>query len=138
MLPPETDQMLVETEHGSVRFSLLPSVVETGSLKSRLRLRIGNLLRPLESGKFASTPFSDVLDQLRVAVADEIQERRRLRVFLTHEQQRRQRRQEHNACRQLQRLGTNQRRKPLTERAVANLIVVLDADNETGTVEPAG
>jgi hypothetical protein len=63
-------------------------------------------------------------------VTHEVEKRIRLVVFLPHEQHRHVRRQQVQRGGKLPRLERDQRRQPVADGAVADLIVVLDADDE--------
>ena len=78
------------------------------------------------------------LVELRVRVVGEVQERRRLAVLLAHEQQGHERREQHDAGDELDRLEAHERRQPLAERPVADLVVVLGVHDEVAAVEAHG
>src|SRR4029077_11684284 len=92
----------------------------------------------IEGREFALPAFSNVVDELLVAMAHEILERGGLAVFLAHQQERRQCRQKSNACRQLQCFEVDECREAFAEGAVADLIMILGTDDEAGALDPSG
>ena len=77
-------------------------------------------------------PLAHGLRQLRVGVAREVVERRGLAVLLAHEQQRHERREQHQRRRQLGGLRVDQRGQPAAAGPVADLVVVLRVGHEAG------
>ncbi len=63
-------------------------------------------------------------------MADEIEERGLLAVFLSHEDQGHKRAEKNRPGRELEALEPNERREALAEHAVPHLIVVLREDDE--------
>ena len=79
--------------------------------------------------ELAPPPVAHRLRQPRVLMVREVLERRRIGVLLAHEQHRHRRRQNHRRRHGVLAAGP-QLRQPLTDGAVADLIVVLRADDE--------
>src|SRR3954463_8319522 len=101
--------------------------MELRALERRRILRVGNLAaEAAEARELALAPFTRRLGDRRVVVVGEELERRTLSVLLAHEEQRDLRREEHARGRDAPRLG----RQAVADGAVADLVVVLGADDE--------
>ena len=83
----EVDQGAVPAEEGIPSRLPRDRGLQPGTLKRGRILRIGNLPPP-KGGELRQAPLADRLDQRRVAVFDEVLERRRLSLLLAHEQKR--------------------------------------------------
>ena len=95
--------------------------------------RIGNFVAVLGIGlgEFALAALAHGVGQFAFEVAEERKGLGRA-PFLAHEQQRRRRLQQQHCQRRFDRCGLRQRRQALAERAIADLVVVLDEIDESG------
>ena len=104
----------------------------------RRRIRgVGNAAGPVGAGELPLAPGPDRLDQLGVAVVDEVRERRGFAVLLAHEQHRRERRQ-HDGGRSesvawIVRVGIGEQAGP--RGRVADVVVVGVEHDETSVVD---
>ena len=102
----------------------------TGGGEGRLGLGIGYRALPAEDGELPAAPFPNRLDQDGISVAHEVQERIAVGVLLAHEEERDVRREQKYSGRQTHTRRLDQRRQALPGGTVADLIVVLHADDE--------
>ncbi len=94
----------------------------SGTSSRWLRVGFGEFLAPAVAHRFRELALEVAEERKRLARAP----------FVAHEQQRRRRREQRHGQRGLERRGWRQRRQPLAERAVADLIVVLQEIDERG------
>ena len=83
-----------------------------------------------EVGELGGTAGAHGGDEIRIGVAHEVRERRRLAVLLAHEEQRDERGEQDGRGRDLGAAGPGERLESLTPGAVADLVVVLRAHHE--------
>ena len=83
-----------------------------------------------ERGELLGPAGSDRLHQGGVAVVDEIRKRRRIAVFLAHEQQGHAGGEQNERGRQLGLFQSHQGDQPVTSGAVADVVVILGEDDE--------
>src|SRR5438552_12281026 len=104
--------------------------VERGSLERALGERIGQLaLEALEAGELLAPALAHRLAQLAVEIAEE-EKRLAAAPLLAHEDQRRRRRQELDGRQRLYFPLVGKAQQPLAQRAVADLVVVLQEVDE--------
>ena len=99
-----------------------------GSGNWRASRRIGKLRK---AGKFPAPAFAHGLGQLRLVVGEK-QERRGLARLLAHEDQRNLRAEQLQRGRRFERARVRECGQPLAERAIADLIVILQEHDERG------
>src|SRR6266704_3641119 len=90
-----------------------------------LILRVRCLAFPFEWSKFFLASAANCFNEVRIRVADEVLERRRLSVFIAHEEQRHEWREQHDTRSQFVRLEGDKPARPLSHHTIAYLIVVL-------------
>ena len=105
--------------------------VERGAEHGLLRQWIGHVLAALlvRLGKLFSPPVADRVGKLALKIAEE-RKRPPRAPFVAHEHQRRRRREQRDGKRRLQRRRRREHRQPLAQRAVADLVVVLQEIDE--------
>src|SRR5580704_5886341 len=128
--PTKSDQFLIEEPQDAMRIGFTQAVLQPRIRKCCLVLRIGHFVAPSELGEFLAAPSANGLDQIFVSVAREIQERRLLPVFFSHEQQRNKWREQSHPGGQLLRLEIDERTQAFAARPVAYLIVILAAHHK--------
>ena len=111
--------------------------VRTGTQERILILGIGDLALPAEGGELLLPPFPDRLDEARVAMVHEVEERSNLAVLLPHEQERQEGRKQDDARGELQGLEADQAGEPLPAHPVPHLVVVLGEHDELSRREVA-
>jgi hypothetical protein len=131
-VPAVAEQILVEaSQPGLVRVGI-PGPSQSRRFKSRLGLRIGHLgsigMKCLE---LAPSSGSNRFNQLWVTERTEKLERMLFSIFFAHKQERKMRRKQEQACGQTLARTCNQRAESFAGGAVADLIMVLNADDET-------
>ena len=140
-------QPLIEAAHPGVRLALylVPAQAAAqerlGTLRIRNRRAADRVGERRERAELLTPPLGDLVPEL-LAVIGEEQERRRGRPLLTHEQQRRVRHEQQQRAERAERRRVHLVVQPRAVRAVADLIVVLDAHHELlrrerGRVGPA-
>ncbi len=108
-----------------------PAPVELGRKERGFRARIGNLRHPFRIGElrkareFLAPSLAHGLRQFPVEVAEEQKWLRRA-PFLAHEQHRDLGSEQIDACKRADGFGRSQRVQPFAERAIADLVVILD------------
>src|ERR1700723_416755 len=107
-------------------------------LESPRVLRIGNLLVPGELHKFSAASRPPSLDQFGVAVIGEVEKRRGLAIFLSHEKKRNKRRKQSRAGGKLLLFVIDELAQTLAPGPVSDLIVILTADHERRSREIFG
>ena len=90
----------------------------------------------MEPGELGLAAAPHRIDQCGIAVVDEVGEGSGLAVLLTHEQQREERREQRGRRREPQPVLVDDRREPVTDRAVPDLVVVLGEHDEPLPGEP--
>ena len=93
---------------------------------------------PHEIGELRGSAVADGGDELGVGVAHEVGERGGLAVLLAHEEQGRERGEQHGRGCDLRTPGGGERREAIAPGPVADLVVVLGADDEALGGEPGG
>ena len=127
---PQRDEGAAQGEAVAVHAPVPASAVGTCGHERGLVGRVQHLLRRSELGELAGPPGAHRLDELLVAVVDEVGERRGLAVLLPHEEQRNAGGQQEEGRGQLCLFGRDQGHQPVTSGAVADLVVVLGEEHE--------
>ncbi len=131
----QREQVLVECQRLGVRWllalgpawhRLLERLASVGIRDRLAACRVGERGEML---KLAAASLAHQLRQLRIVVGEE-QEGRLRAPLLAHEQHRDERAEQQQRGGRPQRLGVGQGREPVAERAIADLVVVLQADHE--------
>ena len=125
-------QVPVQRQRGRVLALDLVAQVprQHGGAEGRLVLRVGHLALPGEVGELLAPSAADRLDEVGVAVGRDVRERVRLGVLLAHEQHRHVRQGEQQRRGGLACLERGEVGQPVPGRAVADLVVVLQAGHE--------
>src|SRR5215831_20353755 len=104
--------------------------VQPRAQEGGLILRIRDFALPLESAEFRLSSAAYRLNQICIRVAGEILERGFFPVFLSHKEQRQERGKNHHPCGELQLFIRNQGAETIPKHAIADLVVVLRANDE--------
>lgn len=120
----------VEVKQRAMGFGCLERMVEPGVEERGLVLRIWRRALPCEGGEFALAATADGLDEVDVGVADKVEEGRGFAVLLAHEEQRQEWREDDGGGGELELLEGGERGETFAEHAIADLIVILNADGE--------
>ena len=106
-------------------------VIELGPEKSLLILGIRWLGGPSEGGEFLSTPSPHRLDEGPVGVAYEVRKGRRLPVFLAHEEEGNEGREQYDSRGKLHSFQTDQLAQAFPLHPVSHLVMVLREDHKS-------
>ena len=131
----KVEESAIPGEHVEVCRSLEP--LEARALEGCGVLRIGNV-GPTEFGELAEASLGDSLLDDGVVEAGEELKGRGLIVLLAHEQERGVRREQQERGGEFARAGGDEGGEALAKGAVADLIVILDADDLRGQRESGG
>ncbi len=114
------------------------AMVQLGLQESRFGLRIGYVPVPCESRElfFPALPYR--LSEVMVSVTGEIQKGRGFPILFAHEEKGKVWRQKNRSRGQLLRFEGEQCARSFSERAIADLIVILRADHQLGSADGAG
>ena len=127
---PDPDQLAVKLQEAGMVSRSPERRVRTGTQERILVLGIGDLALPAEGGELLLPPFPDRLDEARVAMVHEVEERGNLAVLLPHEQKRQEGGKQDDARGELQGLEADQAGEPLPAHPVPHLVVVLGEHDE--------
>ena len=131
----KVEEGAIPGEHVEVCRSLRP--LEARAREGCGMLRVGNV-GPTEFGELAESSVGDSFLDDRVAEAGEELKGRGLIVLLAHEQKRRVRREQQERGCEFARAGRDEGGEALAKGAVADLIVILDADDLRGQRDAGG
>ena len=126
----EAQQFLIELPERAVRAILALAMRQCRAVEGGGIVRVGHLTLPAKEANSARRPSRTAAIERRVAVAGEILEGLRLAVLLAHEEERHEGREEHRRRRQFLPLIRDDVAEAVARRAVADLIVILGADDE--------
>src|SRR3954454_1648928 len=121
-------------DHSRVSLALSPVQLRTSECRFRLGIgnRIGHIAAPEspQTGKFLPPPLCDELAELIVVIGEK-EKRGRSQKLLTHKEQNRLGQEQEQRRRGGIAVTIDIVMQALTERLIADLIVVLDAEHET-------
>src|SRR6185437_6558879 len=129
---PRREEIRIETADTGADRSFRPGPTQASGGERRFGLRISHLHTRRETVVTPATT-ANILDQAAIVEGTEEGKRVFLAVFFAHEQQRQVRRQQHQTGGEPLFRGTNQRGEAIAVRPIADVIVVLDADDEAIT-----
>jgi hypothetical protein len=129
--PAQRDKLPVPGVDAEVRLAVALRPVEFGPQEGRLVLRVGDLGRPpAVPGELGLAAVGDRRREPGLDVVGEVLPRGVGPPLLAHEQHRRVRPGQHQACRDLDQLGRQRGGDPVAGRPVADLIVILQVAEE--------